>query len=722
MTIARPPREPYLGLLAGQARLMWEWRSSRLSFVRRFVLSYLVSCLALAVTAWLLPGLTVDGPPALLLGALLLAVLNDASRLAALWLLVLPPIIVSQLVRFAVEIVLIILVGRVVPGIHVTGLESAVWGAVVISLAIALFADALGVSDDHSYYGSLVRQLVARNRRRPSIDPPGLLVVQVDGLSRPVLEERMRAGTAPALHRLVRSGEATLGRWIVMLPSVTPASQAGILHGTNDDIPGFRWYEKPTRRLLVANRPADAAEIVRRISDGHGLLAPDGASVGNLVTGDAARSYLTMATIRSDTNATEAGLRRHGLVVNSVDYGRLVVLMIGEVLRALYQAERRRSTGDEPRLAGALRSAGERAVTNVALRILSTTLVIEELYAGAPIVYVDFTGFDATAHHSGPERRESSDALEAIDRSIDTLIRAARHTTRPYHLVVLSDHGQTLGATFRQRHGISLGDRIAELMGPSASWLGAGDAAEYGGSSRRMLTELGRGPGLAALIGRTLPSGGRRHRDSDDRGHGAPAVLEHDPAAEAGPDLVVCASGNLGLVSFTVSDERLTLEAIEARYPGLVAGLRAQPGIGAILVRSERDGALVLGPAGTARLDGGPAEGIDPLPSLGPGAAECLRRLDGFGNVADLVVVGAFDERTGEVVGFEELIGSHGGLGGPQTEPFILYPSAWRLEHDPPVGAPGVHHELRRWLDALQGPGTPTADRADRPSSAARRS
>ena len=697
MTIARPPREPFLGLVAGQARLMWEWRSSRLSFVRRFVLSSLVSGLALAVAAWLLPGLSVDGLPALVLGAVLLAALNDASRLLALWLLITPPIIFSQVVRFLAEIVLIVVVGRVVPGIHVTNLTSAVWGAVVISLAVAVFADALGVSDDHSYYGSLVRQLVARNRHRPSSDVPGLLVVQIDGLSRPVLEQLTRAGTAPALHRLIRSGDATLGRWVVMLPSVTPASQAGILHGRNDDIPGFRWYEKPTRRLIVANRPDDAAEIVRRVSDGHGLLAPDGASIGNLVTGDAARSYLTMATIKTDTSPSETGLRRHGLVVNSVDYGRLAVLMVGEFLRSLYQAERRRSAGDQPRLAGALRSAGERALTNVALRVLSTTLVIEELYADAPIVYVDFTGFDATAHHSGPDRRESADALEAIDRSIDTLIRAARHTTRPYHLVVLSDHGQTLGATFHQRYGTSLGDVIARLMGPSTSWRGAGDGAEYTGTSRRMLTELGRGHGVAALIGRTLPG------DAGSRSGTGSTPMERDPAAEEAPDLVVCSSGNLALVSFTVSDERLTLEAIEARYPGLVDGLRAHPGISATMVRSERDGPLVLGHAGRAGLDSGAVDGIDPMPSLGEGAAACLRRLDGFANVADLVLIGSFDERTGEVVGFEELIGSHGGLGGPQGEPFILYPSGWRLEHDPPTGAPGVHHELRRWLDALQG-------------------
>ena len=125
-------------------------------------------------------------------------------------------------------------------------------------------------------------------------------MVQLDGLSQPVLEEQMRAGRMPVLDRLVRGGDSMIDPWCAMLPPVTPVSQAGILHGNNDDMPGFRWYEKATGTLLVANTPDGASEIVRRRSNGKGLLADDGASIGNLVTGDAARTYLTMATIAED--------------------------------------------------------------------------------------------------------------------------------------------------------------------------------------------------------------------------------------------------------------------------------------------------------------------------------------------------------------------------------------------------------------------------------------
>jgi len=109
-----------------------------------------------------------------------------------------------------------------------------------------------------------------------------------------------------------------------MLPPTTPASQAGILHGRNDGIAGFRWYEKSTAKLMVANHPDDAAEIVRRVSDGAGLLVDNGASVGNLMTGDAPRCYLTMATIGQGAPADD-WRRLSGFMAGSVNYLRLLV-------------------------------------------------------------------------------------------------------------------------------------------------------------------------------------------------------------------------------------------------------------------------------------------------------------------------------------------------------------------------------------------------------------
>ena len=670
-----------------QVRLMWDWRPTRLAILRRAALSYLGACVALAVTAGVVPELHVDGVAVLLLAGLALVALDSSLAVMLHGLLVGLPIFVAQVLGLAAQFGAIVVLGRVLPGVIVGDTAAAIWGALLLTILNSLFAELVAVSDDDSYYSVLVRRLVAREFGRPPEPVPGLLVVQVDGLSRPVLEGAIRAGRVPVLARLVRSGEAVLHPWTAMLPPTTPASQAGILHGNNDGIAGFRWYEKATGRLLVANHPEDAAEMVRRVSDGHGLLADDGAGIGNLVTGDAPRSYLTMSTI-SEPAPTDERRRTRGFFVTTVNYIRLVVLMVGEVAKELYQAERQRGWSVEPRMHRDLRFAVERAATNVALRTVATALVIEEMYGGAPTIYVDYTGYDAVAHHCGPERMESIDALEGIDRAIGSLLKAARYTARRYRLVVLSDHGQSLGATFRQRFGASLEAAIAELLPATATVAGTTDAVESAGIGRRMAAEIGRGTGLGPLMARRVPAMRRRN----GAGPGA--------ATEDTADVVVASSGNLAHVYLTALPGQATAAAIEASRPGLIEGLRAHPGIGALVVRSPEGAAQVLGPRGRVDLATAHLDGVDPLDDYGPEAAEAVRRLASFPTSGDLMLLGAIDMVTGEVTALEGLIGSHGGLGGWQTEPFILVPAELSLTGAPLVGAPSVHRELVAWQQA----------------------
>ena len=669
-----------------QARLTWEWRPNRLAIVRRAVLSFVGACLVLAVTGALLPGLTIDGPGSLLLAGLVLASLDRCSDVVLHWLLVAWPIFMAQTVGLVVQFVAIVVLADAMPGIGVDGLMVAVWGAVLITSLNSLFAEVVSVSDDDSYYGVLVRRLVARDFGRPAEPKPGLLVVQIDGLSLPVLHQALRSGRVPVLGRLLREGEATLHPWIALLPPTTPASQAGILHGRNDGIPGFRWYEKASYRLLVANHPDDAAEIVRRISDGTGLLADDGASIGNLVTGDAPRSYLTMATIAQGASpADERSLR--GLYVTTVDYIRLLVLMAGEMAKELYQAERQRARSVEPRMHRDLHFAVERAVTNVALRTVSTALVIEEMYCSAPTIYVDYTGYDAISHHCGPERQEALDALEGIDRAIGSLLKAARHTQRPYRLVVLSDHGQCLGATFQQRYGRPLEAVMASLLPGGATVVGTTDSVESAGIGRRIAAEFSRGSSLGPILA------GRLRRAVGHPGLGAAAPLAN---------VVVCSSGNLAHVYINARTDKMTAEAVEHLYPGLIDGLANHPGIGALVVRTDAGHVQVVSPRDRLDLTSGLPDGSDLAAEYGPRAAEELLRLEGFPNAGDLILMGGVHQASGQVTGFEELIGSHGGLGGWQTEPFILCPASLELAQDPLLGAPAVYRQLLAWRAQLQ--------------------
>ena len=681
-----------------QARLLWDWRPTRLAILRRSILTVLVASLALAITAWILPGLRIDGPGEILLGGALLAMANAGVRLLLHWLLVSLPIPVIQVTALVAQFMAIVLVGGLVPGIHVGDTATAVWATVLLTVLAAFFAEVVAVSDDDSYYSVLVRRLVARRHRPAGAAGEGLLIVQFDGVGRPVLEEAMRGGHVPHLEGLLRSGDATLHSWRAQLPSTTPASQAGILHGHVEAIPGFRWYEKATARLMVANHAADASTITARISDGQGLLADGGTAICSLLTGDATRTYLTMATIGHRQPASHDH-QMHGVFVGTVNYVRLLVLTVGEIIKELYQAERQRGRDIQPRMHRDWHYAVERAVTNIALRTISTALVIEEMYSGAPVIYVDYTGYDAVAHHAGPERQESIDALEGMDRALGSLVKAARQAARTYHLVVLSDHGQSLGASFRQRYGQPLEVVLGSLLPGTPTVIGAGEMTEYTGTGRTIAAELGRGTGMGPYIARRGPQVLDRVRVGRRRMSSALVTT----------DAVVCCSGSLANVYFARVPGRMTREAIERQFPGLIAGLVEHPGVGLVLVRTDDGRTVVVGrdgerdlatPAGSAAPPASGA-GPDPLAPYGPDSRLVLATADGLALAGDLMLLGSMDEASGEIVDFEELVGSHGGLGGWQTEAFLLCPAAWPVAADPLDGAAAVHGQLRAWRASL---------------------
>ena len=158
-------------------------------------------------------------------------------------------------------------------------------------------------------------QAMLVRRRRRKTDQPGLVIIQIDGLAHPIIAARMRAGSVNTMADWVRDGSHKLSRWEAILPSMTSASQAGILHGNNDGIPAFRWWERDRQYLMASSRPADAALIVSRLSNGEGLLSNNGVSICNLMTGDATRTYLTTASIKDPEHGIGESRALHELLL-----------------------------------------------------------------------------------------------------------------------------------------------------------------------------------------------------------------------------------------------------------------------------------------------------------------------------------------------------------------------------------------------------------------------
>lgn len=516
--------------------------------------------------------------------------------------------------------------------------------------------------------------------------PPGMLVVQLDGVSPQVLDQARAAGLVPTVDRWLRTGSHVLEPWWSRVPATTPASQAGLLYGDSSAVPGFRWWDRGTGRLVVTNRPADTALVEQRVAGAPGLLA-GGVAVSTMFTGGADSWYLVVSRGPRDVGPS-AGYRRF-FADPSVGV-RVAALTVGEMLKELYQARRQREHGVEPRVHRGGWYVPARGLTNVALRDLSTSMVAGVLEQGTPVVFAAFVDYDEIAHHAGPTRPESLRALEGLDGVLGTLERMLPWAPREYQVVVLSDHGQTLGAPFEQVAGESLLDVLRRLMAdPDAAGL-----ASAGGEELAALEAV-----LAGLVGRSAQR--LRRAAAHDEASGAPG--------ENGlpPEVVVAASGNLALVTFPRLERRPLLEDLQELYPGLVAGLAATPGIGLVVVDTAARGLVVVGPRGVRPLERDEAvEGEDPLAPYGSRAAADLARAARLPGAGDLLVVSAVAP-DGRVHSFEGQVGSHGGLGGEQNWGVLLHPAAWDVadERRSPVdgrrvlvGAEAVHEQLAAWL------------------------
>ncbi|HSP71974.1 MAG TPA: phage holin family protein [Gaiellaceae bacterium] len=639
----------------------------------RLLATWLVSAAALLIAARLVPGVAVHGFGGAVVAVLLIAVLNA----------VLPPILAAIRLPYAaltallavlvLDALMLVIAAEIAPTrLQVDGFGWALLAALVASAAGAALDVLFGTNDDDTYTIRVVQRIARRSGEQVRTDVPGIVFLEIDGLALPVLRRAMRDGAAPELARWVEEDGYRLVEWETDLSSQTGASQAGILLGANDDIPAFRWVEKETGRLMTCSAPDDCEEIERRHATGRGLLRDGGASRGNLLSGEAEQVLLTVSRIGAEKQANP-GYR--AFFANGFNVTRTLVLVGWEVVlewSAALRAKRRdvRPRGHRGGIYPLLRAA-----MCVFVRDLIVYGVLTDMMKGRPAVYATFSSYDEVAHHSGLERADTFEALRKLDQQFGRIARARRYTPRPYEIVVLSDHGQTQGSTFRQRNGYGLDDLVRRSLtrGQVAS-------DESGDETDRMV-----GHALGEATGKTRK-----------RGRGKQEVL--------GEDVVVLGSGNLGLIYLMDERRRLSREEIERRHPKLLTALRSHPHVGIVLVHSEDGGAVALGPRGEHWLADGRVEGRDPLAPFAPSAARHLLRTDGFAHAPDVLVNSFYDPTLDEGCAFEELISFHGGLGGAQTRPFLLVPPRLPPPDGPVVGAEAVHELLGGWRQLLQEP------------------
>lgn len=655
-------------------------------YLVRLAILWFVDALSLLGAAWLVPGITLSAVGATPRGtvaiaaAFLLAIVNLLIRPAVF--LIAKPLgwIALFAIGFLVNAVALWITAYLMPGFEVSILGGLL-GGIVMGFFNAILSGILDLDEEGSWYQNRIEK---RAKERPFAGATetgrGLMMLEIDGLSYWHLKKALDDGLMPTLKKMIEEDGYELSHVDCGLPSMTSSCQAGIMFGDNHDIPAYRWYDKEKKKLYVS--ASDATELNGRYARGEGLMR-QGSSIMNMMAGDAEKSLFTMANMW--TGSEEEKKRRAEdvalLMLNPYFLTRTLVLFFWETGRELWEALKQKVNNVQPRLNRMEHGYPfVRAAMCGLMRDISTNVAILDMMRGAPSIYMLYLGYDEVAHHSGPWTSDAFGDLKRLDKTFARLRQVVKNKApRPYSFIILSDHGQSFGATFKQRYGLSIKEFIEQQLpqGVTVTQAIGGDTGAMGLTG--MAGELAnmQSTGTAGALGKTVAKQGEKLAKKGSEVDGK-QISDEEAAVTA------YGSGNAAQVYFNLFPRKIKLSELEATYPGMVDALVQHEGLGMVLGYEDDMTAVVLGKEGRRNLHTGQVVGCDPVElyarSEGPGAATIekrvwqLRRVMDFPSAGDLWVFSTVYP-DGTVAALEELVGSHGGVGGEQTDAFIFHPA-----------------------------------------------
>ncbi len=604
------------------------------------------------------------------------------------------------LATFVFNGIMISLVAGLMEGVEIGSFWDSVSVAFWLTIVNTLFSTLLSIDDSDSFFRNSLKKAMTK-QYTPDTSKDGVIFLEIDGLAEPILKRAMEQGHMPNLARWYNEGKYKLIQWEPDWSSQTGASQAGILLGSNVNIPGFRWVDKANNcKIVESNGAKDAPLIEAQHSSGNGLLKNNGASRSNLFSGESDDNMFTFSTLTGIKKLYNKGY--YSFFSKPYNYVRTIMFTVWDAIKDIqnrrYQVKHNVMPRNEKKRKGAYPLM--RAFTTVFLRDLTIYTLIGDIYAGQKTaIYATFVGYDEVAHHSGIDDPDAFYTLKMLDKQFGKLELASHDAARKYHFVVLSDHGQTKGSTFKQRYHMTLEDLVRSALPKNVESISITESNEGLGHVNAVFTEYASDP--STLAGKTINKTMKKNIDDGVIEIGATKEVSklEEKVEVAKPEVIVLASRNLGLIYFTNKTHRLTLEEIDKEYPEMIKTLTQHEGIGFIMIQSSQHGPVVIGKNGRYFLDSNKIEGENPLATFGPNAPRHVKRSSTFNNVADIMVNSFYKPDTNEGAAFEELIGFHGGLGGTQTQPFVMYPADWQDPAEHIIGAENVHKVLHGWVD-----------------------
>ncbi len=468
---------------------------------------------------------------------------------------------------------------------------------------------------------------------------PGIILIQVDALSRAEFERAVAQKRMPFLARLLSRDGYTLHSLYSGLPSTTPAVQGELMHGQPCAVPSFDFVDRVRGRYGSMLDPRTAAEVEQRLeAQGEGIAA-DGSTYSDVYRGAAAEAHFCAAHLGWGEVFARAGLWRLAVIVllHFTVMVRIVVLALVEFGLALWDAARGMWAGCDLRHEVTMLFA--RMFISIVLREWITLGVQVDAIRGLPVIHANFLGYDEQCHRRGPGSYFARWSLKGIDGSIHRIWSTAhRAAGRRYHLWVYSDHGQERTVPYAVQTGRSLRAAVEEVLEDMDLAL-----QEQTAGDRRDASPWRRG--------HWLPPGGKKMALSSDGEEARLPYLTHK-----------------GPVAHLYLPEGTPVDAVDQIAHALISHAQIP-----LAMRADGDGALAWVRRGRFRLPDGAAEvlGTD-HPFLGEAGVD-LVRLAHHEWAGDLVLAG-WERDQAPALSFSMEYGAHGGPGPAETHAFALLP------------------------------------------------
>lgn len=508
----------------------------------------------------------------------------------------------------------------------------------------------------------LAARLLGHAVRTEPTDEPGLIMIQIDGLSRRQLEAAMAAGRMPHLARLVRQRHFSLESFYSGVPSTTPAVQGEIFYGVKAVVPSFEFLDHRSGRMFRMYEAESADEIEgRMVAEGAEPLFAGGHVYSNIYRGGAAESHYCSADLTVDQ--IKKRLNPLKWLLLGIVYLPTVIRMIGLTLLEFFIAiwDVIGGTIAHGSLLDELGFVPARVGICLAAREAIRFRILLDIERGVPLIQANFLGYDEQAHRRGPDSDFAHWTLRGIDETIRDIHRAADGNTMvDYELLVYSDHGQERSTPYEVLHCRPVEEAIAAVFSRGIT------AGKELGKRRR--------PDRP----RSLKEG-RRRLLQQRPGHAGFGTVE-----ECEEKINITAMGPIGHIYLPIS-------LGEDDLADYAAALVDDAAIPLVLFRSGDGKKLrALNSRGEWELPRDGAELIGRDHPFLESVVEDLTRLSDHPDAGDFIISG-WDPGS-PPVSFPRERGAHGGPGSEETHGFVLVPDRilrWHLAH---------HESSGRWM------------------------